>query len=383
MEEQGKIQKYVNDMKELYDNILDYLENNEYDAGFVFIFEMLDFENDGEKLVHFLHILANIANNHYHTKDFFVKIRKILQHYKDLIEQNLSIIEIFKIFESNKMILLFLLEEKIITINETIYFEIINQSKLKRNKCCNFLYPELKKFIGEEKVTNIEKELLSEDPDIFHNFDEKRSKGENESYISSLIRQDLIKEFIIYVNQHNISLSETKIHDSTFETNQFLIGKTHSLIEYSAFFVSLQIFQYLRINDIELKPSLWLYAIHGNIAELIHHLENNKIDPPNRNYEICLFESIKCHHNDIAIYILNNILETKMTDEIVSCFFKYYNYSNISNKSIESNELYYICRYSYQTLCNLYIKMKEKEIKAKIIQNHNCQFKNCEIQLNS
>ena len=79
----------------------------------------------------------NFLSSGYKKLKYFPSNREYYQFcpiksIKDLIGQNLSIIEIFKIFESNKMILLFLLEEKIITINETIYFEIINQSKKKK-----------------------------------------------------------------------------------------------------------------------------------------------------------------------------------------------------------------------------------------------------------
>ena len=40
-------------------------------------------------------------------------------------------------------------------------------------------------------------------------YDEKRQKGENDSYICTLIRNDLIDEFIVHVNKTNISLSST------------------------------------------------------------------------------------------------------------------------------------------------------------------------------
>lgn len=56
--------------------------------------------------------------------------------------------------------------------------------------------------------------------------------------------------------------------------------KSISIIEYASFFGSIQIFQYLIMNKVELKPSLWLYAIHSQNAELISLLEENKIDRP-------------------------------------------------------------------------------------------------------
>ena len=74
----------------------------------------------------------------------------------------------------------------------------------------------------------------------------KGIKGENDSYRSSLIRQDLIDDFISHVSRTNISLT-SKIEPSIFETNQFLIENKPTLIEYSAFYGSIQICKYLKI----------------------------------------------------------------------------------------------------------------------------------------
>lgn len=51
-------------------------------------------------------------------------------------------------------------------------------------------------------------------------FKEYREKGQNESYICEVIRQDAVVEFIRHVNMNNISLS-SEINDSIFETNFF------------------------------------------------------------------------------------------------------------------------------------------------------------------
>lgn len=79
-------------------------------------------------------------------------------------------------------------------------------------------------------------------------------------------------------------------------------------MEKKFFLCSVQIFQYLQINNVILKPSLWLYVIHGHNAEIVHLLEQNKIIPEDKTYEECLMESIKCHHNDFAHYFQNNYL---------------------------------------------------------------------------
>lgn len=72
-------------------------------------------------------------------------------------------------------------------------------------------------------------------------FDSKRRIGENESNICELIRNDSIDQFIEYANQSNFLLSST-VPSSIFETNHFLLQNEPSLIEYAAFFGSIQFF---------------------------------------------------------------------------------------------------------------------------------------------
>ena len=146
-------------------------------------------------------------------------------------------------------------------------------------------------------------------------FTECRIKGQNASYICELIRQDSVEEFITYVNKNNISLSSV-INESIFETNSFLINKNPQLIEYAAFFGSIQIFQYIKINCPKLlNGDLWLYGIHSNNAEMIHILEENQIFPKDRSYEECMIESIKCHHNEIVNYIRDMLYDKSKSNE--------------------------------------------------------------------
>ena len=90
------------------------------------------------------------------------------------------------------------------------------------------------------------------------NFEINRKIGVNESIICKFIRNDLIEEFIVHVNKTNIPLNST-INQSIYEITQFLLDKTPTLIEYAAFFGSIQILQYLLFNGVELKPSIWLF----------------------------------------------------------------------------------------------------------------------------
>ena len=130
----------------------------------------------------------------------------------------------------------------------------------------------------------------------------------------------------------NIQLS-SQIKQSIFETNSFLLQNEPTIIEYDAFFGSKKIFNNIHSNGIELTPSLWLYAIHGNNSEIIHLLEENHIEPTNKSYEICLKEAVKCHHNDIV----NHFIKHNFDHHLIKYSFQYYNYlyfpNDIENKT--------------------------------------------------
>ena len=149
-------------------------------------------------------------------------------------------------------------------------------------------------------------ELQKELPD---NFYEKRKIGENDNEICTLIQKDSIDEFIVYINKNCYQVNST-INPSIYETNTFLLkNKDITLIEYAVFYGSIQIFNYLKQNEAKLRSSLCIYAIYGNNPEIINFIEENKIllstEDKNFSYDQIFYESIKCHHIDVANYIQN------------------------------------------------------------------------------
>ena len=138
-------------------------------------------------------------------------------------------------------ILLFLFENKFIDIKSINYVKYLDKQ---------YFSSEINKLKSIEEVQDDS------------NFEENRKKGENNSPLACLIRNDSISDFIKYIKRNEISL-KAPIKTSIYERNPFLIGKTPTLIEYSAFFGSIQVFTYLFKNKVELTPSLWLYAVHG------------------------------------------------------------------------------------------------------------------------
>ena len=349
------MESYIESKKKLYNIILEFLNESEEinQRSFTkFIRDMRKYQFDGdrEEMTQFLLIIKSISDHHHRDKNFIQKVKEILQHYQAQIKQTLSNEEIFYIFENNY---------------------IVYKIESNGNRYCHFFYPELEQLKGEE-MKFIKEDILKHDPTAFEGFENKRQEGENESYICSLIRKDSVVEFISYINRNKISFSSV-IKPSIFETNSFLIdNKDTTLIEYSAFFGSIQIFRFLLMNNVELTPSLWLYSIHL--------LESNQIDPTefvnsnkDNGYLSCLIESIKCHHNDFSEYIKNNLIQEQeiktiwMKEETISSILKYHNYLYFQTDMIKEKGFFYLCFYNYNELVELLLKEKEEEIKKKII----------------
>ena len=263
--------------------------------------------------------------------------------------------DIYNIFKKNKIILLYLIEEKIITIDQ----EII--TKMTQNEDQNY-----KEYFKPEIQQNYQSKEM---PDLFI---AKRRKGENDSHICEIIRNDNVVEFIVLHNKNEISLT-MEIPTSIYETNSFLIKNTPTLIEYSAFFGSIQIFNYLRMNGIQLTSSLWLYAIHGKNPEIIHLLEENDVEHDDKIYYKCHKESIKCHHQDLEMHYKDNFIKETFDNSYyfendISYGFHFYNFNLIPTETQNKYCFYYSVDYDYYKLVDYYYKnIKEMNINELIV----------------
>lgn len=374
--------EYIIKRKEILENLLSFIDGDD-DINFQDLMKQIqkEYEANSDILIFLLIFLNNISHNHHRSSDFYPKIEQIIIYFNDLIKSKLSDLNIYEIFEESNRILYFLFRHKIIEMNNDILKKLFvhNQSKYK----LVYLYPVIKDLIDEEKrellgktVSNyIDKEESIED------MEKKCQIGENKLTICTLIRNDSIDEFIIYVNERNISLS-SKIKGSIFETNSLLNIKHTTFIEYAAFFGSLKIFQFLKLNNVELAPSLWIYAIHGRNPEIIHILEELNIKPNDDTFEHCLKEAVKCYHNEIAIYIYDNLLIDNKYQQFnkdhidiifykqtfFSYVYKYYNFPLIK-QIFDDNKytLLYLCQYNYIDLVKLLLKTGNFDINVKLI----------------
>ena len=355
------VKQKIEKMKDLQSKVLDYIDKEEdmeenYEVLCNFINEEKIHKN-GQDLILLLRLLVYISNNHRRSNNFFQKIEKILFEYKNEIIDYYDNVEIFDIFKSNKRLILFLLKEDMMIIDEYIFY-VMNES-YQELKYPQYFTPEIKKYA---KKKNKEQEdfngILKTIPE---DFNEKRLKGENDAFLCEMIRNDSIEDFIIFVNQNDYSFNSF-INFSIYETNAILMNNKIALIQYAAFYGSLQIFKYLFYNHAQIPPLICNFAVHSDNSELIKFLEDNFIKDKKVFYEI-LIEAIICHNNDVAKYIQNgydNIISKQ--SKILSLSLKYHNFlffpENAKNKDI----IIYLVKNDYQQLVKLFLSTGDFDI---------------------
>ncbi|KAK8876102.1 hypothetical protein M9Y10_006288 [Tritrichomonas musculus] len=350
-------------MKNHEELILQYLNNNCDETDFndlINNFKTQKVAENKNELKLLLHLICEIADNCHRSLNFFNKIDQILKFFENEMKQYFSNYSIFNIFKSNKRLLLFLFNEKILIPDKFIYSQIIS-SEYSEKKYFEYFYPEFKSFSNEE-VTEFDIEL----------FEKNRMIGENDQYICELIRDDLIDDFIIYVNRTNYSLS-MPINASIFETNAFLLNNNPTLIEYAAFFGSIQILKYLHLNNVDISPDLFLYIIHGNNNDLVHYIEEKAEKPKKQLIKSILIEIIKCHEKDYLNYFKDNYYNNEANNEYF--FFnknlQYYNFYNICESEITLKKIdlfFSFCKYDYITLFDYLLKNENININQKKIK---------------
>lgn len=375
---QEKIEEYFDQKKNIYELFMSFLEQNSYNPKvlqkLLKEFEKQKLLQDSQEFEHFLYLIVNISNNYHLDDEYFDNIKQLLEFLSTQIVKTFSNIEIFNIFSTNKLILLFLFEKNIIYMDDEILNIFLENQDSNGIKYCHFFLPEIQKFIEPDEYKEIENEASKFDPDYNIGYDIKRHIGQNNSYICELIRADDVINFISYVNLNRIRFS-SEIKPSIYETNPFLMDKNTTFIEYAAYFGSVQIFRFLFMNNIEINGRLFEYAIHSKNPELVHFFEENLVIKNNQIYERVYFESIKCHYNDISNYIEQNLLiessneqEKKIFEEKkVLTSLKYSNYFYIPDDFEQNYGLYYLCKYKYSKIVKLFMKMKKEEIKDIIV----------------
>ena len=348
--------EYLEEMKEIQNHLLEFIDSEEENQqNFDDLEKILKSRSShfkSQELISVLNIISQIVDNHHRGPFFFDKIKQIINCYKEEIKQTFSNVKIYDFFKTNKRMLLLLINEDILQFNSTI------SEKEIENK--DYFY-----------IENLKLDLSQNFTKIPEKYEYKRLEGENDSYICELIRNDAVENFIIYINKNNIPLSMT-IEKSIYETNPLFENTNPKLIEYSAFFGSIQILRFLIQNQVQLTQSLWIYAIHGKNPEIIHLLEENQIYPKDESYQECLEESIKCHHNDFALYFKDNFINNHYSNYFnneIYYGFKYHNFQFIPIECKEKFCFYYAIEFGYYKLVKYYKNIEGLNINEIIILN--------------
>lgn len=119
-----KVNQKIEEMM-LYDYFIDYLDQErKSDRKFNNLNRILKshiFISNSHEIGQFLALVQKVVHSHCHSTFFYDKIFRVLSILLDGIKQIFSNISIFEMFKYEKRILLFLIENKILTIdNEMI-----------------------------------------------------------------------------------------------------------------------------------------------------------------------------------------------------------------------------------------------------------------------
>ena len=176
---------------------IDYEDNSE--ENYVDLISQLNdqkFHENKYKLKLYLQFLSDVIDNHYRANNFYEKIKKIIMNYKSNLKIDFSNSEIFNIFKNNKVILLFLIKEQILTIDNSI-IDIILSERYSKMDYPKYFLPEITPFLPQKQIKSFNIQINDD-------FEKNRKIGENENYICELIRNDNIEDFISHVKKTNL-----------------------------------------------------------------------------------------------------------------------------------------------------------------------------------
>lgn len=191
------VQDFINKEEDIYRRLVDFIDENEDEnnENFINFIKAQQIEKDISMLTFFILQISRLSNYHYRSPTFFDKIELILLTFKDDIINNFTNSEIFSFFKKNKRILLFLIQEKIITLDKSIVDTIMNIKYFKIGRYQNYFITEIKPFIENKQFRKIEtfnrqSMNIEKGKSIgADQFNELKKLGENNGYICELTYQ--------------------------------------------------------------------------------------------------------------------------------------------------------------------------------------------------
>lgn len=235
----------------------------------------------------------------------------------NLQQKEITPLQLFNIFAhkryNNFSAIDLLYQKGFITITDILNFSASNDSSYFHYKeVLDEKYQQIKNKSKNQELSNDEALFIQKYEPIVesHKFIHKKSSSEiqiqsNEiQKITNFIKNDDLDSFQEYLSNTNTNL-QAKIKFQEFnKIDSIYLDKEISLIEYSAYQGSLQIFKFLWIQlDKSVKNSkLPLFSVVGGNYEIIHLVESEK----NFVFDLeCLITSIELHYYDITEYLMS------------------------------------------------------------------------------
>ena len=154
---QGKeIQEYLDKMKEVQKDILDFVENKDNSQedyqNLIKFFEENRIKDNKHELKATLRLISQIANDHHRNPKFFDKIQQVILIFKNDLRNVFTNRQIFHIFRNNKRLLLFLIQENLIVADKSIANSISN-NKNPNQHYQEYFYPDFKSYLDILNMT--------------------------------------------------------------------------------------------------------------------------------------------------------------------------------------------------------------------------------------
>ncbi|OHT05115.1 hypothetical protein TRFO_27298 [Tritrichomonas foetus] len=257
--------------------------------------------------VYTIFLTKNSQNNPKYEFIFKSIIDELNQHHS--LKTTFHESTIFLIFETNRLLLLYLYEKHVIDLSTIRDF--INIRASRNNQYILFFIPELMKddsHFMESININLSKEYILKsylaNELTFEELSEKRKELHSNEEIARIIRKDDLDSFINYISHFDKFYINSKIQSSFLEMDPLInnYGKGVSLIEYSMCFGSINIFKYLFTNQADMNKNSLNYSVIGGNYEIIEILVN---DSEFKFTDFNLFAGIKYIRPDITEYLMN------------------------------------------------------------------------------
>ncbi|OHT15504.1 hypothetical protein TRFO_02820 [Tritrichomonas foetus] len=253
----------------------------------------------------------------------FSELIPILILKKDIITEYFSVDDIWSIFSKNKSILLTLYENGFLNNEVIIRKSDISVAYFK------YFFPEIQLIDYNFFMTKVHSYGIEQYIDNYSSsleqFKQLRMEGHGASDVEIAIRKDDLISFQYLIEFYDMDINQTRIDDSgNFESDDFIVWTTPNFIEYAVFYGSIKIFKFLLLRGAVLTGRVSRFAFAGGNYEIIHILEDNKVDFDRS----CLKTALEYHHHEIVSY-LHDTLDINFNNQSVRSCIETCNYISL------------------------------------------------------